>query len=202
LVASVPERSGGDDVIEELREYLAGRAGRLKDMSDRAAAGPLLIRVGVAFFAAMSLVLAFPAVVLHNVAAIALTGVVAVLPAAFPRTRLVGLAIFACAFGWLLGTIVYDQAITVPRLIGLSTALYLMHSLAALAAVLPYDVVLSPGVLAGWLLRAGGIVAVSAIVSVALLVAVKLVIGPVFLIASLVGVVAAGTLAWLVARRA
>jgi hypothetical protein len=189
-------------MIEELQEYFAARIGRLKDMAERAAAGPLLVRVAVAFFAALSLVLAFPPEVMRNVAGIILAGVIGVLPAAFPRTRLVGLAIFACVFGWLIGTIVYDQALTVPRLIALSTALYLMHSLAALAAVLPYDAVLSPGVLLGWLLRAGAIVAVSAIVSIVLLVAVKLVIGPVFLLASLVGMIAAGTLAWLIARRA
>ena len=189
-------------MIEELQEFFAARAGRARDLATRASAGPLLVRLGVAVFAALSLVLAFPAVVMHNVAAIVLAGVVGVLPAAFPRSWVVGLAIFSCVFGWLAGTIVYDQALTVPRLIALSTSLYLLHSLAALAAVLPYDGVLSPGVLVAWLLRAAGIVAVSALVSLILLVVVKVVIGPVFLIASLVGVLAAGTLAWLIARRA
>jgi hypothetical protein len=131
-----------------------------------------------------------------------LAGIVALLPAVFPRSRLVGLAVFACAFGWVLGTLVYGESVSVPRLIGLSTALYLMHSLAALAAVLPYDAIVSPGVLSGWLLRAGAIVAVSAVVSVAMLLLVKVTLGPVFLVASLVGVLAAGALAYLVARRA
>jgi hypothetical protein len=188
-------------VIDDLQQYVGGRIGRLKDMGGRAAAGPLLVRAGVAVFAALSMVLAFPGEVMRNFAAIAVAGVVAVLPAAFPRSRLVGLAIFACAFGWLIGTIVYDETIQVPRLIGLSSALYLMHTLAALAAVLPYDVVLSPGVLTGWLVRAAGVVAVSALVSIALLVLVKLAIGPVFLVASLVGVLAAGALAYAIVRR-
>ncbi|GAA0730150.1 hypothetical protein Drose_33475 [Dactylosporangium roseum] len=189
-------------MIGELQEYLAGRVGRFKDVRERAAAGPLLVRLGIAVFAALSMVLAFPSQVTRNLAGIVVAGVVALLPAAFPRGRMVGLAVFACAFGWLIGTLVYDQPLTVTRLIALSTALYLMHSLAALAAVLPYDAVVAPGVLLGWLLRAGGIVAVSAIVSVVLLAVVELVAGPVFLVASLVGVVAAGALAWLVARRA
>lgn len=189
-------------MIEELLEYFTGRAGRFKDMAGRAAAGPLLVRLGVLLCAAVAVGLALPAdLVLRPVGLLAAV-VVAILPAAFPRTRLVGLAIFLCAFGWLAGTIAYDQAIAIPRLIGLATALYLVHSLAALAAVLPYDAVVGPGVIVAWLVRAIGIVSASAIVSVLLLAAVKLVIGPVFLVASLVGVIAAGALAWLIARRA
>ncbi|WP_432979985.1 hypothetical protein [Dactylosporangium sp. CA-233914] len=188
-------------MLEDLQDYLAGRAGRMRDKAERAAAGPLLVRAGITVFAALSLVLAFPAEVIRNVAALALAGIVALLPALFPRTRLVGLAIFACAFGWLIGTLLYGEPISIPRLIGLSTALYLMHSLAALAAVLPYDAVVSPGVLVGWLLRAVAVVAASALTSVVMMAVVKATLGPVFLVASLVGVVAAGALGYLIARR-
>ncbi|WP_433210729.1 hypothetical protein ACQP00_48740 [Dactylosporangium sp. CS-047395] len=189
-------------MLQELSEYVAGRVGRWRDMAARAAAGPLLIRAGIAVFAALSLVLAFPGDVMRNVAAILLAAIVALLPATFPRSRLVGLAVFACAFGWVLGTLMYGEDVEVPRLIALSATLYLMHSLAALAAVLPYDAVVSPGVISGWLLRAAAVVAVSAIVSVAMLFLVKVTLGPVYLVASLVGVLAAGALAYLVARRA
>ncbi|MFI5914667.1 hypothetical protein [Dactylosporangium sp. NPDC051541] len=189
-------------MFEELQDYFAGRIGRARDQLSRAAAGPLLIRAAIAVFAVLSLVLAYPREVMGNFAGIVLAGIVALLPAVFVRTRLVGLAVFACAFGWLIGKFVYGEIISVPRLIALSTTLYLMHSLAALAAVLPYDAIVSPGVLSGWLLRALGVVAVSALVSVAMLFLVKVTLGPVFLAASLVGVVAAGALAYLVARRA
>jgi hypothetical protein len=189
-------------MLDELQELLASRIGRVQDKAERASAGPLLIRAGIVVFAALSLALAFPSEVLHNVAAIVLAGIVALLPALFPRTRIVGLAVFACAFGWVLGTLVYGEVVSVPRLIGLSAAVYLMHSLAALSAVLPYDAVVSPGVLSGWLLRAAATVAVSAIVSVVMLLLVKATLGPVFLVASLVGVLAAGALAFLIARRA
>lgn len=189
-------------MIEDLREYVSGLSGRMRDTAERAAAGPLLVRAGVVVFAAASMVLAFPAAVMRNLAAIAVAGVVALLPALFPRTRMVGLAVLACAFGWLIGPIAYGEPISLPRLVALSAALYLTHSLAALAAVLPYDAVLSPGVLTGWLLRAAGVVAGSAIVSVALLLLIRLTIGPVFLVASLVGVLAAGALAYVIARRA
>ncbi|MGI5245505.1 hypothetical protein [Dactylosporangium sp. CA-139066] len=189
-------------MFEELQEYFSGRANRVRDVADRAAAGPLLVRLFVTVFAALSLVVAFPAELLHNVIAIGLAGFLALLPGVFPRGRLVGLTIFLCVFGWLLATLVYGEPLSVVRLIGLATAMYLMHSLAALAAVLPYDAVLSPGVLSGWLLRAGGVVAASAIVSVALMLMVRLTAGPVFLVASLVGVLAAGGLAYVIARRA
>jgi hypothetical protein len=189
-------------MLDELQEMLAGRIGRLRVKAERASPGPLLIRGGILVFAALSLALAFPSEVIRNFAAIVLAGIVALLPALFPRTRIVGLAVFACAFGWVLGTLVYGEIVSVPRLIGLSAALYLMHSLAALAAVLPYDAVVSPGVISGWLLRAGATVAVSAIVSVVLLLLVKATLGPVFLVASLVGVLAAGALAYVIARRA
>ncbi|WP_433080592.1 hypothetical protein ACQP1P_43540 [Dactylosporangium sp. CA-052675] len=188
-------------MLDELAEYFSGRIGRLRDKVERAAAGPLLVRGAIVLFAALSLVLAFPAEVMRNVAAIVLAAIVALLPATFPRSRLPGLAVFACALGWVLGPLVYGESVSVPRLIGLSTALYLMHSMAALAAVLPYDAVVSPGVISGWLLRAGAVVAVSAVVSVAMLFLVRATIGPVFLVASLVGVAAAGVLAYLVARR-
>jgi hypothetical protein len=189
-------------MLDELREYFSGRANRARDFADRAAAGPLLVRLFVTVFAALSLVLAFPAELMSSVIAIGLAGFVALLPGLFPRGRMTGLTIFLCAFGWLLSTLVYGEPDSVARLIGLSTAMYLMHSLAALAAVLPYDAVLSPGVLSGWLLRAGGVVAASAIVSVVLLLLVRATTGPVFLVASLVGVLAAGGLAYAITRRA
>lgn len=189
-------------MIEEFQDFLLARAGRLKDMLERAAAGPLLIRFAVFVLTVAAALLAFPAEVILRPVALLSAAALSTLPALFPRTRLVGLAILLCAFGWLLGTYAYGQVITVPRLIGLATVLYLTHSLAALAAAMPYDAIVSPGVIVGWLLRAIGIVSASAIVSVILLAAVKLVIGPVFLVASLVGVLAAATLAWLITRKA
>jgi hypothetical protein len=164
-------------MVDDLREYVAGRAGRVRDVAERASAGPLLVRLAITVFAALSLALAYPSEIMYSIAAIPPAGVVALLPAIFPRTRLVGLAVFVCAFGWLVGTILYGEPISVVRLVGLSSSLYLMHSLAALAAV-------------------------SALVSVVLLLVVKLTIGPVFLVASLVGVLAAGALAYVIVRRA
>lgn len=188
-------------MIEELQDYLLTRLGRVKDMLERAAAGPLLVRFMVFLLTLVAALVAFPAELILRPAAVAFAAVLATLPAVFPRTRLVGLAILLCAFGWLLGSYAYDQVITIPRLIALATALYLLHSLAALAAALPYDAIVSPGVILTWLLRATAIVSASAIVSVLLLAVVKLVIGPVYLVASLAGLVTAAAIAWLITRK-
>jgi hypothetical protein len=188
-------------MIEELRDALLTRLGRLKDMLERAAAGPLLVRCTVFLLTLIATFISFPPEVVLRPAALVPAAVLSALPALFPRTRLVGLTILLCAFGWLLGTYFYGEVVTVPRLIALSTVLYLLHSLAALAAALPYDAIVSPGVIVAWLLRATAIVSASAIVSVLLLAVVKAVIGPVFLAASLIGVLAAATLAWLVTRK-
>ncbi|MFF5230165.1 hypothetical protein [Dactylosporangium sp. NPDC000521] len=189
-------------MIEELQDALLTRLGRLKDMLERAAAGPLLVRFTVFLLTLVAALVAFPAEVILRPLALLAAAVLAALPAVFPRTRLVGLAILLCVFGWLLNTYEYGQTITIPRLIGLATLLYLTHSLAALAAALPYDAIVSPGIIVGWLLRAAAIVSASAIVSVMLLAVVKAVIGPVFLAASLIGVLAAAALAWLITRKA
>ncbi|MDG6105432.1 hypothetical protein Daura_47400 [Dactylosporangium aurantiacum] len=188
-------------MIEELQDFLLTRLGRVKDMLERAAAGPLLVRFMLFLLTLVAALVAFPPDVILRPAAVVFTAVLAALPAVFPRTRLVGLAILLCAFGWLLGSYFYDQVVTIPRVIALATALYLVHSLAALAAALPYDAIVSPGVILAWLLRATAIVSASAIVSVLILAVVKLVIGPVFLAASLVGLLAAAGLAWIVTRK-
>ncbi|MET7417712.1 hypothetical protein [Dactylosporangium sp. NPDC005555] len=189
-------------MIEELQDALLTRLGRVKDMLERAAAGPMLVRFAVFLLTLVAAFISFPAEVILRPAALLPLALLSALPAVFPRTRLVGLAILLCAFGWLLGTYSYGEVVTVPRLIALATVLYLMHSLAALAAALPYDAIVSPGVIFAWLLRAVAIVSVSAIVSVLLLAVVKAVIGPVFLAASLLGVLTAATLAWLITRKA
>ena len=170
-------------------------------MLARASAGPILVRAGIMLAAAACLLVALPAELVLRPAAVLIVLVLSALPALFPRTRLVGVTLMAAGFGWLIGTYAYGQVITIPRLIGLATAMYLTHSLAALAAALPYDAIVSPGVLFTWTLRAVGIVSASAIVSILLLAVVKLVVGPVYLVASLVGVLAAAALAYLVTRR-
>ena len=130
--------------------------------------------------------IAFPAEVILRPAALLFAAVLAALPALFPRTRLVGLAILLCVFGWLLGTYVYDQVITIPRLIALATRPVppALPGRPRRRPALRRDRLSRRASSAGCCARSR-IVSASAIVSVLLLAVVKAVLGPVFLLASL-----------------
>jgi hypothetical protein len=98
----------------------------------------------------------------------------------------------------------YGEPVQFWRLVTVAGLLYLAHSLAALAAGLPYDAVVAPEVLAGWLVRALLVVAASAMLALVVLVFGEVVRGGGYLAASLVGLVAAtalaAVLAWLLRR--
>jgi hypothetical protein len=69
----------------------------------------------------------------------------------------------------VLSTSGYGEPIALWRLLGLAAFLYLTHSLCALAAMLPYDAVVGPEVLARWVSRAVAVVLVSAVFGIVLL---------------------------------
>jgi hypothetical protein len=130
--------------------------------------------------------------------------VVATLPAFAPRGRLPGLVILVGVAGWLISTLVYVEVPGFLRLVVLAGALYLTHNLAALAAVLPYDAVIAPGVLLRWLARTSVVLVMTAVLALFGAVAPQYVTGR-YLIASLVGLALVGAtvgyLARLVGRR-
>jgi hypothetical protein len=181
-------RRGFDDRVELVRRMVA-----------RATAGPLLVRAAVFGSAVVSLVLAFPVEMVVNAPAGALL-VVALLPALRPRGALVTTVIFIAVLGWMITTGLYVEPITVWRLAALAGALYLLHTTAALASVLPYDTVVAPGVLLGWLLRAGVVVVLTAGFTVAVMLGVLPIGGGrSFLIASIVGLAVMASIASLLA---
>jgi hypothetical protein len=181
-------RRGFDDRVELVRRMVA-----------RATAGPLLVRAAVFGCAVVSLVLAFPVEMVVNAPAGALL-VVALLPALRPRGALVTVVIFIAVLGWMINTSLYVEPITVWRLAALAGALYLLHTTAALASVLPYDTVVVPGVLVGWLLRAGVVVVLTAGFAVAVMLGVLPIgSGRSFLIASIAGLAVMASIASLLA---
>jgi hypothetical protein len=131
--------------------------------------------------------------------------VLPVVPAVAPRGRWPSLIALLTVLGWLLSTMGYGEPVRFWRLVTVAGLLYLAHSLAALAAGLPYDAVVAPEVLAGWLVRALLVVAASAMLALIVLVVGDVVRGGDHLAASLVGLAAAITLAallsWLLRRR-
>jgi hypothetical protein len=170
----------------------------------RAAPGPILVRAGVFVAGLLAELIAWPADVVLGRLVLVLLGI-AVLPVFAPRSRLVTGVIFATVFGWLAATSAYGEPIGYWRPVALAALLYLLHTLTALAAVLPYDAVVSPGVLAGWLRRAGVVVLLTAAVAMLTLLIPQYVGGQRYLAASLVGLalmmLLAGYLAALVRRR-
>jgi hypothetical protein len=191
-------------LIEDVKYGITGRVRAVRRVFIRAAPGPLLIRAAVALTGTAALVTAFPsAIVLGPGAGMML--VLAMLPALLPRGRTGTIVALLALLGWLMSTTLYADPVTPWRLIALASLLYLAHTLTALAAVLPYDAVVAPEALGGWVTRAVAVLLGSATVSLALLVATGLSGGRVFLAATLAGLALATALVallpWLMRSR-
>ncbi len=148
---------------------ITDQARRIRTFFERAAPGPLLVRGAVAVTAAGALVTAYPDEIITGLGGLALA-LAAAIPMLAPRGRWVTLVALAAVAGWLLSTMGYGEPVTVWRVFSMAGLLYLMHSMAALAAMLPYDAVVAPEVLARWIGRALLVVAASAVLSLVVLV--------------------------------
>ncbi|HEX5595856.1 MAG TPA: hypothetical protein VFX61_07545 [Micromonosporaceae bacterium] len=150
---------------------MSGLVERLRGIGtalSRFTALPLLVRGGVLLAALSAFLLAYPVEVLTSRAG-GLLMFAATLPALRPRGAAPTLAVLLAVAGWLLSVGGYGRPVSLWRLLGLAGVLYLLHSLAALAAALPYDAVVAPEVVAGWVLRALGVVLASAVAAILLL---------------------------------
>ncbi|NBE81440.1 hypothetical protein [Micromonospora rubida] len=170
----------------------------------RVSLAPLLVRAGIFGMVLAGLLLAYPVQVLTG-RPLAALAVVALLPAVGPRRVWSTFAALVTVGGWLLATEGYGRPVALWRLLAVATALYLAHSLCALAALLPYDAVVDPELIVRWLTRAGGVLLASAVLGV-LLVEVSGVGGNRgFLAATVVGLLVAvalsALLGWLLRRR-
>jgi hypothetical protein len=183
---------------------LTGRFRRAQLVVSRATLIPLLVRCGVfvAFLAAMGF--AFPPAIFFARTLAALL-VLAAIPALAPRGVTTTLLIIAIAVAWVVVTAQEVDGIQLWRLLGLSTTLYLGHTLAALAAVLPSDAVVAPEVLARWVARAAAVVLAAAVCGVLLVSIAGIGDDKALTMAGLAGLVVAVTVAavlgWLVKRR-
>ena len=169
---------------------ITARLDRARVAIGRATLVPLLVRfgIGLAFVLAMSVAWP-PAVVTSRL--MALLVAVAVYPAVAPRGRGTTVAVLVVVAGWIADTAWYDNRIALWRVLAMATLLYLGHTLAALAAVVPYDAVVTLDVVTGWLLRAGTVVLISAVLTVVALGLADELAGGAFVIATLVGLAAA-----------
>lgn len=175
---------------------------RLQTLVERATPGPLLVRVGIFVTTMAALLTAYPAVIVTS-RLVLLLPLAAALPALAPRRGAPTMVALVAVAGWLVSTMGYEEPVTLFRLLGLAGLLYLMHSLAALSAALPYDGVVAPEALVRWVGRALLVVAASAVLAMLVVVTADALRGA-YLLASLLGLAIAiavtGVLTYLLHR--
>ncbi|MCX4474320.1 hypothetical protein OOK41_29110 [Micromonospora sp. NBC_01655] len=185
-------------------EVVTERARAARSAVVRVSPAPLLVRAGIFGTVLAGLLLAYPVQVLTG-RPLAALAVVALLPAIAPRRLWPTFAALVTVGGWLLATEGYDRPIALWRLLAVAVALYLAHSLCALAALLPYDAVVDPELVVRWLSRAGGVLLASAALGVLLVEVSGLGADRGFLAATVVGLLGAvalsALLGWLWRRR-
>jgi hypothetical protein len=177
-------------VVADVRYTLTDRVKRTKRVVDQATLMPFLIRCGISVAFLLALAVAWPVEVLAGRFLPALL-IAAAWPAVAPRGRAATVVVLLVVAGWIFDTTWNDARIALWRVLAMATLLYLGHTLAALAAVLPYDALVNADVVVGWLGRALIVVLISAVLTVIALGLSTALAGEAFLVATLVGLAAA-----------
>jgi hypothetical protein len=152
---------------------MSARRGPLAAINDRiwmlrrATAVPTLLRtgLGLAAVAGLSLGFARPGMPPGAYAVLVAVGLVTALA---PRTLMPTAVILVSAVGWLISGSDYSAPGGFFRLWALAVLLYTVHSAAAMAAVLPYDALVTAGTFQPWLRRAGLVAALTGLVAFAI----------------------------------
>jgi hypothetical protein len=186
--------TGGGLLVSGFRDRVA----RARRIFARATAWPLGVRLVVFAAAMIAQGFAYPPQAMLGSPTLLIVAL-AVLPALLPRTAAVTVFWLITVTGWILATMLYDSQVTLPRLIGLSIALYVVHSGSALAAVLPYDAVVDQLVILRWLMRAVIVIVASTGLSVAALYVVSSWPPHAYIAATILGLLPAIGLVWLIA---
>ncbi|RSM52092.1 hypothetical protein DMB66_40785 [Actinoplanes sp. ATCC 53533] len=169
---------------------ITGRVERARRAAARATALPLLVRAGIGLAFILALVVAWPAA-LTSSRYVLLLFLAGSYPAVAPRGRGVTFTVLLVVGGWVLDTTWYDSRVALWRVLSIATLIYLGHTLAALAAVLPSDAIVNVDVVGGWLGRALLVVLISAVLTVVTLGLTAELAGGAFVIATLAGLGAA-----------
>jgi hypothetical protein len=182
---------------------IGARMVRARTVVGRASQLPLLVRGGVFVATLAAFVVGYPMEVVAG-RGVALLVLAAAWPAVAPRGHGATATAVLAVGGWVLNTTFFGTPVTLLPVLSLATLLYLAHTLAALAAALPYDGVVDVSVVTRWLLRAAGVVLAAAVLTVAVLAAVGRTGGELYLAATIAGlglaVTVAGLLSWLLRR--
>jgi hypothetical protein len=175
------------------------RLGRIRRVLSRATVLPLSVRAGIGLAMILAMSVAWPAQLVFGPPGVLLY-LVALYPAVAPRGAGPTVVIIVAAAGWLLDTTWYGEPVTLWRVISLAALAYLVHTLAALAAALPYDAIVQIDVLTGWLLRAAGVILIASVLIVVALGLATELTGHQFLAATVVGLAAASAATLLLTR--
>lgn len=174
------------------------RIARTRRIFARATAWPFGVRLVVFAAAMIAQGFAYPPQAMLGAPVLFIAGL-GVLPALWPRSTWVTVFWLITVTGWVAATMLYDSQVTLLRLIGLSVALYVVHSGAALAAVLPYDAVVDSVVILRWLMRATLVIIVSVGLSVGGLYVVSSWPAEYYLAATILGLLPVIGVVWLIA---
>jgi hypothetical protein len=192
----------------DLRDMGAGLVNRVVALvveTRRTTAPVLLLRTAVTVTLLVAAAVALPSGVVLSGLFVPFVAL-AVLAGLFPRTRLVGLALLATAAAWFATSFAVSGSIPIARVLVLAAALYIAHSCAALAAVLPHDCVVAADTIGRWASRMLLVLAASlalgalGLALVGHLRSVSSIIGPI--VGSLIAAGIAGLLAWQLRRPA
>jgi hypothetical protein len=164
----------------------------------RTTAVPAVLRLlaGVAAFAA--LLVALPAALTFGRLLVYLVPVALLLAAGvglFPGSRWVAFVQLASVGAWVVAGVAFGDAASLFRIGLLGALLFLTHTAAAFAAVIPVECIVAPGVLLRWGLRQALVLAAGLTVGLAGLAVARLIPPTPSLIGVLVGAVVAATLA-------
>jgi hypothetical protein len=180
-------------------DRLANRITRVQTVLSRATALPFLVRIGIALSFILAMAVAWPAGIAFTQVGVLLF-LLCCYPAVAPRGRATTFLILIVVAGWIVQTTWEGERVVLWRVLAIATLIYLGHTLAALAAVLPYDSIVAANVLINWVVRAAGVVLVSAVLTVIALGLTDALAGSAFLVATLIGLAAAVTATLLLTR--
>jgi len=175
-----------------------GTVGARIAMLRRLTPGPLLVRLALFVVGMFGLLIAWPVAVWGQGFVLVAFLLLALLPAALPRGPATTTYLLTTVAGWLVSTSYFGLPPDFLGLVLLATALYLVHTLAALAAVLPYDAVVAPAVLLRWVGRSVRVLALTVALALFLVVVPGYLGGRGYLLGSLLGLaLVVATLAYL-----
>lgn len=146
-------------------EVLRRGAGVLR----RTAPGPMLFRLTALLAGTAALILALAGPMRANPWTYVVVLAVALIPAVRPGGPWVTVVELGAAGLWVFADLVYREGRGITGALVLAALLYLHHSACALAAALPNDGRLAPGVLLGWLTRTGVVLLGTAALTVVVL---------------------------------